>query len=120
MLSDNGRDAAVEGLADAATMLSLHDDDPGTDGANELTGGTPVYTRQAVSWGVTGPGIRDLASPATFDVPPGTAVSHFGTWTDDGRFLGGDPLRDANGDPTIETFAGQGTYTVTNAELTAT
>jgi hypothetical protein len=120
MLSDDGLDAAVQGLAAAATLMSLHSADPGTDGADELSGGAPVYSRQPVTWSLADPGVRNLTDPAVFDVPAGSTVTHYGTWSDDGLFQGGDALRNMNGDPVIETFGGQGTYTVTSAVLTIT
>ncbi len=119
-LSDNGRNAAVNGLASSATHLSLHSGDPGTTGANEITGGSPAYARKAATWGTAASGSRTLSSAVQFDVAASTQVSHFGTWTalTGGNFLGGDALRDSSNNAVVETFGGQGTYTLTTATLT--
>jgi hypothetical protein len=120
MLSDDGRDAAVDGLAAAAGYMSLHADDPGIAGDNELTGGAPPYQRQQVVRSPSGPGTRDLSDPATFNIPAGAIVAWFGYWTalSGGKFIGADELVDDLGNPIVETFSGQGTYTVTTAPLT--
>jgi hypothetical protein len=119
-LSDNGRNSSVNGLATACTHMSLHTADPGTTGAAELTGGTPAYARKAVTWAAAASGTRNLSAAVTFDVPGGVSVSHFGVWAavTGGNFQGGDALRDAGNNPVVETFGGQGTYTVTAASLT--
>jgi hypothetical protein len=121
-LSDNGRNASVNGLASAILFLSLHSADPGTTGAAELSGGTPAYARKAVpSWTTAASGSRSLSSAVTFDVASGTTVSHFGAWNQlaaGGTFYGGDALRDGSNNPVTETFGGQGTYTMTTATLT--
>jgi hypothetical protein len=119
-LSDNGRNASVNGLATAITHLSLHSADPGTSGAGELTGGTPAYARKACTWGTAAGGSRSLSAAVTFDVAAGITVSHFGCWSalTAGSFHGGDALRDGSNNPVTETFGGQGTYTMTTATLT--
>lgn len=119
-LSDNGRNSAVNGLASASAFLSLHSGDPGTTGANEITGGTPAYARKAATWGTASSGSRSLSAAVQFDVAAGTQVSHFGVWTTatGGAFQGGDALRDASNNAVVETFGGQGTYTLTTATLT--
>lgn len=95
-------DAAV---ADA-TWLSLHDDDPGTDGSNEITGGSPAYARLQGTFSAESGGERVLASDLTFDVPAAT-VAWVGLWTAEtsGTFRGKHQV-------TSETFASQGNYVV--------
>lgn len=119
-LSDNGRNSAVNGLAASCTFLSLHSGDPGTTGANEITGGSPAYARKSVTWGTAAAGSRSLSAAVQFDVAAGTQVSHFGAWSaaTAGAFQGGDALRDASNNAVVETFGGQGTYTLTSATLT--
>jgi hypothetical protein len=119
-LSDNGRNAAVNGLGTAVTYLSLHTADPATTGTAEVTGGTPAYARKACTWGAAASGSKNLSASVTFDVPAGVTVSHFGTWSaaTAGTFYGGDALRDGSNNPVTETFGGQGTYTMTTATLT--
>ncbi len=119
-LSDNGRNAAVNGLASSATYISMHTADPGTTGASEVTGGSPAYARKPASWGTAASGTRSLSSAVVFDIPSGVTVSHFGLWSaaSGGIFLGGDNLRDGSNNPASEAFGGQGTYTLTTASLT--
>ncbi len=119
-LSDNGRNSAVNGLASAATYISLHTADPGTTGANEVTGGSPAYARKAATWGTAASGSRALSSAVVFDVPAGVSITHFGLWSaaTSGNFQAGDALRDASNNAVTETFGGQGTYTLTTATLT--
>lgn len=117
-LSTTGRNEAVNGLATVAATISLHSADPGTTGANEIAGGTPAYARKAAAWSPAANGSRALSTAIVFDVAAGVTVSHFGAWNAGGAFLGGDVLRDTNGNPAPATFSGQGTYTITTATLT--
>lgn len=120
-LSDNGKNSMVNGLASNATHMSLHSADPGTTGANEITGGSPAYARKAATWGAASAGVRTLSSQLVFDVPAGVTVTHTGVWSaaSGGTFQGGDNLRDGSNNPVSEAFSGQGTYTVTTATLNA-
>ena len=105
-----------ETLGDQATHVSLHTADPGTTGANEATGGSPAYARQAITWAAASGGAIGLSAQETFDVPGSTTVSHFGLWdaSTAGNFIGGGALSAA------ETFAAQGTYTLTDVTVTLT
>ena len=116
-LSTAGRNAAVDGLATAATTVSLHTADPGLIGANEVTGGTPAYARKTITWAAASAGARAMSGTVLFDVPAGVTVSHFGLWNGT-TFLGGDVLRDGSNNPQTSTFSGQGTYTLNTATLT--
>ena len=49
-LVNDGKHLMLEGLAGGAVWASLHTADPSTDGSNEVTGGSPAYTREAISW----------------------------------------------------------------------
>lgn len=91
-------------FADIA-KVSLHTGDPGSTGANEISGGSPAYAR------VTPP-----AAPApttglssvqvTFNVPAGTTVGGAGLWDSSGNFLDGGPV-------TAQPVSSQGVYTLT-------
>jgi hypothetical protein len=91
-------------------FASAHSGDPGATGtANELSGGTPAYARQPVTWAAASgatPSVKALAATfPTFDVPAGSTVSFIGFWTlATGGTYGGCI------DVTDEVFAGQGTY----------
>lgn len=115
-LSTAGLNEAADGVAAAVTHISLHDDDPGATGANELTGGSPAYARQAVAWGAAASGVATMTGTETFDIPAGSTVSHFGLWTasSGGTFLGGGALSAS------EVYGAQGTYTLSTATISVT
>lgn len=118
-LSTNGRNVAVDGLATASKFVSLHTGNPGDTGDAEITGGSPAYARKAATWSTAVSGVRSLTSAVTFDVPAGSAVSYFGIWSaaTGGVFYGAETLRDTDNNPVVESFGGQGTYTLTVASL---
>ena len=105
---------ALRGTNPAAplTHASLHNADPGATGANELTGGSPAYARQAITFGAAAAGSIDSSTQPVFDVPAGATVAYVGFWSAavGGTFLGSDPVPNEN-------FTGQGTYTLTDADL---
>jgi hypothetical protein len=82
-LVDAGRNAMLTGgLGNVITHVSLHNGDPSTTGANELTGGSPAYARKAVTWGTAASGLRaNITTALDFDIPAGTTVFHFGFWS---------------------------------------
>lgn len=101
-IADNGNPVTHIGLID--------------DGGTELTGGSPAYARQPVTWTAGGAGadpdgtIRPDAD-LPFDVPAGTTVAEwrgFDALTT-GNAYGGEAL-------TNEAFANQGTYTLLAAQ----
>lgn len=93
----------LSAFATAAALASLHTADPGASGAFEVTGGTPPYSRQPLSWST--PASSSIATTAdlTFAVPATTTVTHVGYWTSSGVFLGSRPLDLA------QAFTSQGT-----------
>lgn len=96
----------------ATTYVSLHTGSPGTTGANEVAGGSPAYARKSISFSAASGGSKSSSSQPVLDVPAGTTVTHLGLWdaVSSGNFLG-------YADVTDESFAGQGTYTVTSATV---
>lgn len=79
----------------------------------EISGGSPAYARKAIAWDTPALGsMDDTTNGAAFDVPAGAQVNAVGAWS-----------ASTNGtlyqidDVTEETFAGQGTYTVTDGDL---
>lgn len=97
--------ATRNAMLDALTInyASLHTADPGTNGANEVTGGS--YARKAVTMAAASNGVRAASNQPVFDVPAGTTVAYIGLWNNS-TFLG-------SADPVDETFSNAGTYTVT-------
>lgn len=92
--------------------VSLHSGAPGDTGANEISGGSPAYARKSTAFSAAAAGSMDNSDAPVFDVPAGTTVAHVGFWdaVTAGNFLG-------SVDVTDEVFAGQGTYTLTDADL---
>lgn len=105
-----GKEYAAGGYTAQALYMSLHTADPGTTGANEVTGGAPAYARQPVTW-VAGSvdGVYNATVPA-FDVPA-TTVTHVGLWTTGGTFLDKADVAD-------QVFPSQGTLTITSVTYT--
>lgn len=110
-LTNAAKNLMLDALAGVAEVASLHSADPGTTGANELAGGAPAYARQPITWNAAAAGNLDNNANPTFDVPPNSDVAFFGLWTSGGAFLGGGAVT------TPEHFAGQGTYTLTDADV---
>lgn len=104
--------AAADGAVATITHVSLHTGDPSTTGANEVTGGTPPYARQAVTFDAAVGGATASSATLTFDIPAGTTVSHWGTWAS-ATWRGGGTVSSS------ETFAGQGTYGLSTLTITA-
>lgn len=108
-LNNTAKDAMNDELASLVGYLSLHDDDPSTNGANEVSGGSPAYARKAATWAASSGGVVALDDPVgPFDVPASTTVKHVGFWSaaTDGTFYGSAPVVE-------ETFAAQGQFTIT-------
>ena len=107
-----GKNAMLNALGALAVKASLHTADPGESGTNEITGGSPAYARKAITWNAAGSGTMDDSNVPVFDVPASTTVSYVGFWS---LVTGGTFYGSAN--VTDEVFAGQGTYTLTDADL---
>lgn len=79
----------------------------------ELSGGSPAYARKAIAFNAAAGGsIDDSTNGAIIDVPAGATVDWIGLWS---AVTAG--TLHAIDDVTPESFAGQGTYTVTDADL---
>lgn len=113
-LSPAGKNVMLDALGAVAVFASMHTADPGTAGTSEVTGGSPAYARKSITWFAASAGDLDNNANPVFDVPAGTTVTHFGLWSagSGGTFYGGGALS------TAETFGGQGTYTLTDADVT--
>lgn len=102
----------LDALGAVAVYASLHTDDPGTNGANEVTGGNPAYARKSITWNGADAGAMDDSNAPEFDVPASTTIKYVGLWSADsgGTFYGSDAV-------TNEAFAAQGKYTLTDMDL---
>lgn len=102
------------------THASLHTGYPAT-AANELTGGSPAYARKAISFeavaGTELAGSVDATNQPVFDVPAGTTVSAAGFCT---AISGNDTTIITEANLTDEAYVGQGTYTLTDVDLSIT
>lgn len=77
----------------------------------EISGGSPAYARKAVTWNAAATGAMTASNQPAFDVPAVT-VGYVALFT---ALTGGtEHVRD---EVTNETFAAQGTYTVTSISL---
>lgn len=59
--------------------VSLHTGDPGTTGANEVTGGT--YTRQQVPFNAAASGSAKNTAAISYTLMPTATVTHIGIWS---------------------------------------
>lgn len=115
--TEHAKNAMLDALArgvqpKAIDRLSLHSAEPSSAGSNELTGGE--YARQAIEWNTAASGaIDDKTNGAVFKVPGGKTVKFVGYWSD----AAGTPKFEAFDEVTEEVFGGDGTYTVTDADL---
>lgn len=73
-------------VASEVTHLSLHTDDPGSDGSNEVSGGG--YARIAPTYVQVIDGLYDLDANLEFDGTAGTEVLWIGWWTASGWWHG--------------------------------
>lgn len=115
LLTNNAKNVMLDALGTAATYGSLHNGDPSTTGANEISGGSPAYARKALSWAAASGGSKALqATFPVFDVPA-TTVAYVGMFSavSGGTYYG-------HWDVTDEVFAGQGTYTITSGSVSIT
>ena len=92
MLLPNATKNAVLDAQFQSVFVSLHTGNPGTTGANEVTGGG--YARQAENFGAASGGQLVNASDLSFDDMPACTVTYFGLWSlaSGGTFKGGGPL----------------------------
>lgn len=79
----------------------------------EISGGSPAYARKAIAFNAAGDGtMDDSTNGAAFDIPAGATVSYVGYFT---ALTAG--TLEAIGDIPNESYTGQGTYTLTDADL---
>lgn len=115
-LVNNGKHLLLNGFAASAVFASLHTADPGVSGSAEVTGGSPAYSREGISWAAATSGSVSSNANIVFDVPGTTTITHLGYWSaaTSGTFYGSRAL------DTSQTYATQGTYTINSGNLTET
>lgn len=78
-LSEYARNKLMDSLLAGGVFMSLHTDEPGLSGANEVAGQS--YSRQiADAFSVAKAGEKTSTSDITFDNMPGVTVTHIGVW----------------------------------------
>lgn len=110
-----GLNEAADGLAGVAGFASLHTADPDPAGANEVTGGSPAYARQAITWDPASGAVAGLNGTLAFNGPASGAATHLGIWSaaSGGTYYGSAAL---TGD---QAFNASGEYNVTDITITA-
>ena len=113
-LNSTSLDLMLNALGAVIGYVSLHTDAVGGGSGNEVSGGTPAYARKAITWNSSSGGDLDSSNQPQFDVPAGTIrrVGFFSAATA-GTYYG-------DADITDETYGGQGTYTLTDVDITLT
>ena len=101
-MNETYRNAIADYGAGLITYIGLVD-----ESGIELSGGSPAYARQAVTWTVASDGVIRPTADLTFDIPAGTTVAG---WRGYDALSGGTDYGGA--DLTQESYAGQGTYTL--------
>lgn len=89
---------SVPAVTAVAGFLSLHTADPGTTGANEVTGGS--YIRQSITWASASGGSQLSSNGQTFAGMPAEAGNLWiGLWSasTSGTFYWGDPTAAVTG-----------------------
>jgi hypothetical protein len=87
------RNSLLDGIDALATHASLHTA-WSTTGANEVSGGSPAYARQAIAWSAASAAVKSWAGSETFDVPAGSTICFVGLFSasTSGTFRGMFPL----------------------------
>lgn len=114
-LNNTGKHIGLDAIAAAIDYLSLHTDAVGSGSGNEVSGGSPAYTREAATWAAASGGSVALSNTPVFDIPASTTVARVGFWSavTAGTFYG-------DAEVTDEVFAAQGTYTITSGSIAIT
>lgn len=93
-LSSAAKNQMLNNLATTAVFASLHATYPGDTGTGEISGGTPPYARQPITWNAAAGGDLDNNVNPSFNVPASTTIRFLGLWSliTAGTFLGSVPL----------------------------
>jgi hypothetical protein len=102
-------------VTDGIDYISLHTDVIGSGNTNEVSGGTPAYARKGITWSAASSGNVDSSNQPQFDVPGSTTITRIGFQT---ALTGGTYYGDA--EITDEAYGGQGTYTLTDCDISLT
>lgn len=95
----------ADAIAGEITQCSLHSDDPGDTGDNELSGGS--YSRESVTFDAASGGEAAVNNSPLFNVPASATVAYVGFWA-------GTDFRVGVQVPTETYSSNGGTYQVQN------
>lgn len=114
-LNDTAKNLMLDALTAVAIFVSAHSADPGTTGTSELAGGSPAYARKSITWNAAASANADSSNQPVIDVESGDTVAWLGLFSalTAGTFYG-------SADVTDEAFGSQGTYTVTDFDISLT
>ena len=104
------RNALAGAYANACTHGALYSTAPGVNAGTELTGGSPAYSRQPLTW--SAPANSAVTASATFNVASGATVAGFGCHS--ASAPSGSPdttFRDGSSLP-AQPFVSQGSYAI--------
>lgn len=104
-----GKNIMLDALALVGVKAGLHSLDPGSTGANEVSGGS--YARQTITWSPAADANLDSANLPKFDVPADTWVRFYSVWSEAGVLLATGAVKEP------EYFANAGQATLTDADI---
>jgi hypothetical protein len=79
------RENLARNYAERAYEARLHTADPGTTGANEVTGGD--YARLTITWNYDAADGTVTSNDLAFQVPAATDVAYVSLWRQDGTYM---------------------------------
>lgn len=114
-LASNAKDVGLDAIAAVLAYAGLHEDTVGSGDTNEISGGSPAYARQALTWASASGGTVAITGTETFDIPSGATVARLGLHSavTSGTYYGDAELTD-------EAYAGQGTYQLDSLSVSIT
>lgn len=77
------KNTLAQAYAGLATRVSLHSDDPGITGANEIAG----LGHKTITWPSAPTAGVIVSSAVSFDLVAATNLTHVGIWDSSGQFL---------------------------------
>lgn len=105
-LNDTAKNLMLTELASVAVKIALLN-----ASSVEISGGSPAYARKDVTWGTAASGAISMTNDPVFDIPAASTVAYVRLYDTAGTSQYGDFA------VTNESYAGQGTYTLTGFDI---
>ena len=102
-------DVAIDSMTPHFVSFSLHTDDPGDTGDNELTGGD--YARVEGEWSPASGASTGITEDLVYLVSAGNEITHIGMWDSDDEWAASAVL------PNPQSFVNDGELTVKSITL---